>query len=112
MILLLSKLNFRICRFVFVNTIQSYKVTLQLNKGDRETATGVERAAAISVCVFQPYPRPCLNRHNLKLKKPRRHDRGVYTVCSNDIITNIRQVTWDKVFRGAWENSILMLKHE
>lgn len=34
---------------------------------------------------------------------------GLYVVTSS--CRNLRQVTWKKVFRRAWENRILMLKH-
>lgn len=57
-----------------------------------------------ALCVVQSRPQPYSNRYSLQLTK---HEDTVKIICNNIIIKNLSTyVTWEKVFREAWENSI------
>lgn len=53
-----------------------------------------------SVSLFYPHPRPCLNRKPIT-HEAWRHRRDGF-ICSNTIIRNLRQVTWEKALERSW----------
>lgn len=76
--------------------------------------SAIERALSCPLCVAGPVsvefsqapihvqtPMSCSSRGH-------RFDGGF--ICSNIIITNLRPVTWGKVFGGVWKKSLLTLR--